>query len=101
MHRDKDSDDKRNPYTHLPYDDNKSDKWQLQRRQRLNYICELLEKLGKAVYPQLVGKVAITTGVRSHIIRTYISEIEAAGLITIKGNVIYWNNQSRPFESRV
>jgi predicted transcriptional regulator len=82
-----------NPYTNFEYDDNHSDKWQRQRKQRLKDICDLLKKLRTTSYPNFVGKVAVTTGVRSHIIRTYLKEIEDAGLITIRDNIIYWNGQ--------
>jgi DNA-binding IscR family transcriptional regulator len=69
---------------------------------RANYVCETLQKLGTVSYPQFVAKVAITSGIRSHIIRTHLSEIENAGLITIKSNMIYWNSQSETLEpSRV
>jgi hypothetical protein len=102
MYREKNTNNKRNRYTHLEYDDNNSDKWQRQRKQRLNYTCDLLQKIRTIPYPQFVAKVAITTGVRSHIIRTYLSEIEAAGLITIRDNMICWNNQNETIEeSRV
>jgi hypothetical protein len=102
MYRERNRNNKTNRYTRLEYDDNNSDKWQRQRKQRLNYVCELLQKLGTVSYPQFVAKVAITTGVRSHIIRIYLSEIENAGLITTKDNMIYWNIQSETIEpSRV
>jgi len=101
MYRERNRNNKRNRYTQLEYDDNNSDKWQRQRKQRLNYICDLLQKQRIAVYPQFIARVAITTGVRSHILRTYLSEIEAAGLITVKGNMIFWNDQDNTPQSRV
>ena len=101
MYIEKNRNTKRNRYTQLEYDDNNSDKWQRQRKQRLNYICDLLQKQRIASYPQLIARLAITMGVRSHILRTYLSEIEAAGLITIKSNMIYWNDQDRTLQSRV
>jgi len=85
--------DELNPFTHFEYDVNNSDKWQRQRKQRLDYVCNLLKKLKTVSYPKFVGQVAITTGVRSHIIRTYLTEIENAGLITVKNDTIYWNGQ--------
>jgi hypothetical protein len=102
MYKERNRNNKRNRYTHLEYDDNNSDKWQRQRKQRLNYVIEQLQKLGTTPYPQFVARVAITTGVRSHIIRAYLGEIETAGLITVKDNMICWNSQSETIElSRV
>jgi hypothetical protein len=102
LYKERNRNSKRNRYTQLESDDNNSDKWQRQRKQRLNYVCETLQKLETVSYPQFVAKVAITTGVRSHIIRTYLSEIENAGLITIKSVMICWNSQSETIKpSRV
>ena len=85
--------DELNPFTHFEYDDNHSDVWQRQRKQRLKDMCEQLKKLGTTPFPKFVGQFAITTGVRSYIIRIYLKELEDAGLITVKDNTIYWNSQ--------
>ena len=91
----------KNPYINLPWDDSISDKWQQKRKQRLNRICDILRSLRKVPYQKFVAQLAITTGIRSHIIRSYLDEIKNAGLITIKNNTIIWNHQNTILESRV
>ena len=91
----------KNPYTNMTWHDSDSDKWQLKRKQRLNNICDMLKALRVVQHQEFVAKLAITTGIRSHVIRTYLDEIKTAGLITIKNNMIYWNNESEAFVSRV
>lgn len=91
----------KNQYTDIAWDDSTSDKWQQKRKQRLNHICDLLRNLKATPYLEFVAKLAITTGIRSHIIRTYLEEIKTAGLITIKDNMIYWKKRDEALESRV
>lgn len=91
----------KNQYTGIDWDTDTSDKWQQKRQQRLNDICDILKTLKVASLPEFVAKLAITSGIRSYIIRIYLNEIKTAGLITIKKNVIYWNNQSDTFQGRV
>jgi hypothetical protein len=101
MYVDKERKKRRNRYTDMPWDDSSSDKWQQKRKQRLNAICDQLRESCPVPYAEFVAQLAITTGIRSHIIRTYLDEIKTAGLITIKDNTIYWNNENKTFESRV
>lgn len=101
MYIDRERKKRRNAYTDMAWDDNSSDRWQQKRKQRLNNICDLLRKQRTTQCAEFVAKLAITSGIRSHIIRTYLDEIKTAGLITIKDNTIYWNNRENAFESRV
>jgi hypothetical protein len=86
--------DMKNAYTGIVWDDSFSDRFQRQRKQRINRICDILKKRMTVEYVKFVAELAIATGVRSHIIRGYLDEIRNAGLITIENNIITWKNHT-------
>lgn len=75
----------------LVIDDDKLDKFQRMKRERINSVARIIKHRSVVDYQMFIAEMEVYNGIRSSVTRQYIRSLQLVGLVKVFNGKIMWN----------
>ena len=77
----------------LVIDDDKLDKFQRMKRERINSVARIIKHRRVVDYQMFIAEMEVFNGIRPSVTRQYIRSLQLVGLVKVSNGKIEWNKK--------